>query len=91
MASTIYAIKTNDNEYRDSYKAFYDTLEEAKEHIMEYDDWYTSRGTCRICQLDRNFRVLKKWEFYNGKLQGVEDYSYKYGNAGDDRERWSWR
>lgn len=62
-----YLIKTSDNEYNSSYKYIANTLEEAEKHIMEYSDWYCSRGTCVIVQVDNMMHCIKEYNYQDGK------------------------
>jgi len=63
-----YLIETTDNEWSSSYKKICETLEEAKAEVMNYADWYCSKGCCRIVKVDSNFNIYEYYKFWNGKL-----------------------
>lgn len=95
MSRCLYVIKTTDTEYTSSYKVYYATLDEARAHIMDYNGWYENKGSCTICKVDNHFRVWKEWIYYNGNLQGVNDYEdlYKgceelYGHYKENSHNW---
>lgn len=88
MSKCVYAIKTTDTEYTSSYKAYYDTLDEARAHIMDYNGWYENKGSCIICKIDNYFRIRKEWIYHNGKLQGVNDYEDRYRDYGENSHNW---
>ena len=67
-----YLIQTTDNEYRSSYKKICATLEEAKKEVPNYADWWSTKGTCTICEVDENFTVYAEYRFVNGYPAGIK-------------------
>lgn len=53
---------------RDVYIAT--SYEEAKSKIMNYADWYSSYGSCKIRKVDSHFTTLETWRFRKGVLYG---------------------
>lgn len=66
-----YLIRTTNNEWDSSYKKICDTLEEAKREVPNFADWYCSKGTCSIHEVDENFNTYKTYEFVNGSPAGI--------------------
>lgn len=69
---TYYLIKTSYSEYGSDYNRICETLEEAESHLMEYADWYCSRGTCTIVKVDEELNTLETRYYREGKLYEVE-------------------
>jgi hypothetical protein len=65
-----YLIETTDDEWHSSYKEICETFEEAKSKIMNYSDWYSSYGSCKIRKVDSHFNTLETWRFRKGVLYG---------------------
>lgn len=70
-----YLIETTDGEWSSSYKEICETYEEAESKVMNYADWWTSNGTCRIVKTDNKFHTIETYTFIKGKL--IETYSYR--------------
>lgn len=64
-----FLIETSDTEYSSSYKRICETYEEAVEQVPNYANFYCNNGTCTVVEVDSNFREVKKWRFWNGKLR----------------------
>lgn len=67
-----YLIQTTDNEYSSSYKKICATLKEAKKEVPNYADWWSTKGTCTICEVDENFTVYAEYRFVNGYPAGIK-------------------
>lgn len=69
---TVYAIKTDKDDYRSSYDEIFDTLEDAIDASFNYADWYTSRGTCTIEKIligcGALYRVEESWRLDKGNI-----------------------
>ena len=69
---TVYAIKTEKDEYRASYDELFDTFDDAIEASTNYADWYTSNGTCTIDKLligcGPLYRVEERWRLHRGNI-----------------------
>ena len=63
-----FLIETTVNEWHTSYEYIADTLEEAKAHIMEFNDWYCRRGTCTIIEVDNRMHKIKEYRYKEGVL-----------------------
>ena len=73
VKASYYAIYTTKNIYNGSIDEIYDTLEEAKLHIMEHADWRCSKGTCTIKHyvLDKTTAFGPECEEYWNFIGGV--------------------
>lgn len=67
-----YLIETTDSERSFSYKKICDTLEEAKKEVPNYANWWSSKGSCSICEVDENFTVYTEYKFENGHPAGIK-------------------
>ena len=74
MKKYYYLIETTDNEWHSSYKEICETYEEAESKVMNYADWYCSKGCCIIVKVDSKFNVLESHRFGKGELE--KTYSY---------------
>lgn len=66
-----FLINTTDNERDSSYKKICDTLDEAKKEVPNFANWYCSKGTCDIHEVDENFNIYKVYHFRNGLPAGI--------------------
>jgi hypothetical protein len=67
-----FLIRTANNEWDSSYKKICDTLEEAKREVPNFADWYCSKGTCAIHEVDENFTTYKVYSFYDNQPNGIK-------------------
>ena len=73
-----FLIETEAYQGRYQYRYITDTFDKAMSKIQEnpthYTDWYDSKGTCRIVEIDEDFKIKNVYKITNGKLyQGDEN------------------
>ena len=69
-----YIIYNTISEFNSAPSAFFETLEEAKEAIRHFGDWWSSRGTGSIYfqQFGTHSHMMKSWNY--GVLPDVPEY-----------------
>ena len=70
-----YIISVETGEYGQSQRVrICESFEEAKSHIMEYEDWWDEKGTCSITEENEECHLLQMWFFSNGEQTSHFDY-----------------
>ena len=68
----IYAIETSKSEYKSSYDEFFDTFEDALNATKNYEDWYCSKGDCKIVKLifgeGKTYNKADCWRIKDGQV-----------------------
>ncbi len=69
----LYAIDVTQNEWNSCIEDTYDTFDEAMKNIFKYEDWYCSKGTCRIKLLEVGgrgglYKTLKTYHVREGRV-----------------------
>ena len=62
-----YIIYVETGEYESIATRICESFDEAKSHIMEYEGWWSDKGTCCIKEINENCRCLQTWLFKNGE------------------------